>query len=84
MNSKTASLLFYGDLSRKAPRAVGSAMRKNPFPLIVPCHRVSSKSGKEHYSIVCYSKKPVQCSGCDVDSCSKRIKKMVREYEHGK
>lgn len=35
----------YGDVARlvkapKAARAVGSACRRNPFPLIIPCHRV--------------------------------------------
>ena len=35
----------YGDLARKAgfpgaARAVGSAMKKNPVPILVPCHRV--------------------------------------------
>ena len=29
-----------------AARAVGSVMRKNRFPIIIPCHRVISKSGK--------------------------------------
>ncbi|XP_073683266.1 methylated-DNA--protein-cysteine methyltransferase isoform X1 [Garra rufa] len=29
----------------KAVRAVGSAMRNNPIPLIVPCHRVLRSSG---------------------------------------
>ena len=29
-----------------AMRAVGSAMRRNPLPLIIPCHRVVHKSGK--------------------------------------
>ena len=29
----------------KAVRAVGQALKKNPFPLIVPCHRVIQKSG---------------------------------------
>ena len=31
---------------RKAQRAVGSACNKNPILLIIPCHRVVSKSGK--------------------------------------
>lgn len=39
----------YGDLARqvgspKACRAVGGAMAANPFPLIVPCHRVVAAS----------------------------------------
>jgi len=29
-----------------APRAVGGACGANPIPIIVPCHRVISKSGK--------------------------------------
>ncbi len=35
----------------RASRAVGSAMRKNPFLLMVPCHRVLNKNGSiGHYS----------------------------------
>lgn len=29
----------------KAARAVGQALRKNPFPLIIPCHRVVKSDG---------------------------------------
>lgn len=29
-----------------AARAVGNACRKNPFPLIIPCHRVIGSNGK--------------------------------------
>ncbi len=41
----------YGELaaragSPKAFRAVGQAMAKNPFPLLVPCHRVLAAGGK--------------------------------------
>ena len=28
-----------------AARAVGSALRKNPYPLLIPCHRVIKSSG---------------------------------------
>lgn len=28
-----------------AYRAVGSALKKNPYPLIIPCHRVVKSSG---------------------------------------
>ncbi len=41
----------YGQLAemagfKGAARAVGQAMRKNPVPVIVPCHRVIGSSGK--------------------------------------
>lgn len=29
----------------EAVRAVGTALKKNPFPLIVPCHRVINSDG---------------------------------------
>lgn len=40
----------YGELAERvghpgAARAVGTVMRKNRFPIIVPCHRVLSSSG---------------------------------------
>ena len=30
----------------KAVRAVGQALHKNPYPLIIPCHRVIQKNGR--------------------------------------
>ncbi len=33
-----------------AARAVGNALRRNPYPLIIPCHRVVSKDGIGGYS----------------------------------
>ena len=38
----------YGDLAKalhNAPRAVGQACGANPFPLVVPCHRVVAANG---------------------------------------
>jgi methylated-DNA-[protein]-cysteine S-methyltransferase len=31
--------------SPKAVRAVGQALRKNPYPVIIPCHRVIRQDG---------------------------------------
>ena len=31
--------------AKGASRAVGNALNKNPFPIIVPCHRVISSGG---------------------------------------
>ncbi len=41
----------YGEIASRlgspgAARAVGQAMRRNPFPIIVPCHRVLAAGGK--------------------------------------
>jgi methylated-DNA-[protein]-cysteine S-methyltransferase len=43
----------YGDVARAlgkpdAPRAVGAALAENPFPIVVPCHRVLSATGRLH------------------------------------
>lgn len=45
------NMISYEELAYKsgfpgACRAVGSVMRKNVFPIIIPCHRVVLKSGK--------------------------------------
>lgn len=41
----------YGEIARRigvpgAARAVGQALGKNPFPIVVPCHRVLAAKGK--------------------------------------
>ncbi len=48
-------VLSYGQLAKQAnhpnaARAVGTAMKKNNVPLIVPCHRVVSSNGIGGYS----------------------------------
>jgi methylated-DNA-[protein]-cysteine S-methyltransferase len=45
------STLTYGDIARRMgvpdqAREVGQALGANPFPLIVPCHRVVAAGGK--------------------------------------
>lgn len=45
--------ITYSALARRigsAARAVGNACRDNPFPLIIPCHRVVSVSGMGGYA----------------------------------
>ncbi len=75
------TVLSYGELSSDRARAVGTAMKKNPLPLLIPCHRVTSKNGAEHYTISCYNKRPAACRTKDPDSCSKAIKKNLRKKE---
>lgn len=44
----------YGAVARaiaSGPRAVGQACRRNPFPLVIPCHRIiGSGNALGHYS----------------------------------
>lgn len=46
--------LSYGALARiagSAPRAIGQACARNPFPIVIPCHRVVGSGGAiGHYS----------------------------------
>ena len=50
MDVKRGSTVSYGELAGKAgfpgaARAVGSVLASNPFPLIIPCHRVVRADG---------------------------------------
>ncbi len=43
--------ISYGELAErinnpKAARAVGGALGKNPFPILIPCHRIVGSTGK--------------------------------------
>lgn len=45
--------MTYGDVAARCgsiARAVGGACKANPFPIVVPCHRVTSAAGPEFYS----------------------------------
>ncbi|MBI5461722.1 MAG: methylated-DNA--[protein]-cysteine S-methyltransferase [Gammaproteobacteria bacterium] len=47
------TICTYGELAQRiasAPRAVGQACRRNPLPIVVPCHRVVGQSGIGGYS----------------------------------
>ncbi len=52
-NVKRGSVITYGELAEKlgtSPRAVGGAMKRNPYPIIVPCHRVVGRDGIGYYT----------------------------------
>ena len=49
--SRTASMTTYGALAAqagrpRAARAVGTAMNRNPIPIVLPCHRVVGSTGR--------------------------------------
>ncbi len=48
--SRPGQTMSYGELARAvgspgAARAVGGVMRRNPLPIVIPCHRVVPSSG---------------------------------------
>lgn len=43
----------YGDLARSlgsSARAIGQLCARNPFPIVVPCHRILTRTGTDNYS----------------------------------
>ncbi|HOD33979.1 MAG TPA: MGMT family protein, partial [Holophaga sp.] len=53
--TRPGETLTYGELaaragSPRAARAVGQAMRRNPLPILVPCHRVVGERWSGGYS----------------------------------
>lgn len=43
----------YADIAKQlqtSPRPVGNACRKNPLPIVIPCHRIISTNGMGGYS----------------------------------
>jgi methylated-DNA-[protein]-cysteine S-methyltransferase len=48
---RPGATISYGELARRlgipgSARAVGQALGRNPFPIVVPCHRVLASEGK--------------------------------------
>jgi methylated-DNA-[protein]-cysteine S-methyltransferase len=47
LNTKRGDILTYGDIGNiigcSSPRAIGQALKRNPIPLIIACHRVVGK-----------------------------------------
>jgi methylated-DNA-[protein]-cysteine S-methyltransferase len=55
LRTKPGERITYAELASKAgspgaARAVGNVMRRNPFPIVIPCHRVVSREGLGGYS----------------------------------
>lgn len=73
---KPGTTISYGELAKragnpKAVRAAGGAMRHNPLPVIVPCHRVISSAGTLHGF----------AGETDPDCAPLRLKKRLLEME---
>jgi methylated-DNA-[protein]-cysteine S-methyltransferase len=45
--------ITYGELAEQletSPRAIGQALKRNPIPVLIPCHRVVARDGIGGYS----------------------------------
>ncbi|ACV25334.1 methylated-DNA--[protein]-cysteine S-methyltransferase [Methanocaldococcus fervens] len=72
-NIEFGKTITYGDIARKlntSPRAVGMALKRNPLPLIIPCHRVVAKNSLGGYSYGLDKKKFI----LEREKLNKRIK----------
>lgn len=49
-HGETRTYSWLSTLTSSSPRAVGGACGQNPIPVLIPCHRVISKSGLGGYS----------------------------------
>lgn len=50
---RSGSVMCYGELAERlssGARAIGSACRANPVPIVIPCHRVVAANGPGGYS----------------------------------
>ena len=75
----------YGDLAKainlkNGQRVVGQIMKKNPFPVIVPCHRVVMSTGKiggyaygEHIKTKMLSEEGVEIKNGKIASFDKKL-----------
>lgn len=47
LSTQRGNFLTYGDVAKligcSSPRAIGQALKRNPCPIIIPCHRVVGK-----------------------------------------
>ncbi|MFA5167032.1 MAG: methylated-DNA--[protein]-cysteine S-methyltransferase [Candidatus Omnitrophota bacterium] len=92
-------VITYGELARRAgypgaARAVGSAMKKNRLPIVIPCHRVIPASGPNTYQFsrsrnwgrpnYHFGKKIISLGGgLGEYSAGKKWKRWLLEYEKG-
>lgn len=42
---KTVSYKFIAERLETSPRAIGQALKRNPLPIIIPCHRIIKSDG---------------------------------------
>jgi O-6-methylguanine DNA methyltransferase len=76
---KRESLYYSEVFGEKYARAVGTAMKNNCLPILIPCHKIVGKNKKDLFTTSCFDLKPKCCKNIDVENCAKNIKERLRE-----
>ena len=85
LNVPKGQITTYGDLAKavglkNGQRVIGSIMNKNPYPVLVPCHRVVMSTGKiggyaygEHIKMKMLSDEGIQIINGKIKNFDKKL-----------
>ena len=85
LNVPKGQITTYGDLAKavglkNGQRLVGKIMNKNPYPVLVPCHRVVMSTGKiggyaygEHVKMKMLSDEGIQIIDGKIENFDKKL-----------
>ena len=85
MNVPKGHVTTYGDLAKavglkNGQRIIGKIMNKNPYPVLVPCHRVVLSTGKiggyaygEHVKMKMLSDEGIEITNGTIQSFDKKL-----------
>ena len=85
LNVPKGQITTYGDLAKavglkNGQRVIGSIMNKNPYPVLVPCHRVVMSTGKiggyaygEHVKMKMLSDEGIEIINGKIQSFDKKL-----------
>jgi len=85
LNVPKGQITTYGDLAKavglkNGQRVIGSIMNKNPYPVLVPCHRVVMSTGKiggyaygEHVKMKILSDEGIEIINGKIQSFDKKL-----------
>ena len=85
MNVPKGYVTTYGDLAKavglkNGQRIIGKIMNKNPYPVLVPCHRVVMSTGKiggyaygEHIKMKMLSDEGIEITNGTIQSFDKKL-----------
>ena len=85
MNVSKGHVTTYGDLAKavglkNGQRIIGKIMNKNPYPVLVPCHRVVMSTGKiggyaygEHVKMKMLSDEGIEITNGKIQSFDKKL-----------